>query len=103
MARSYIQPKKVHLINGCNLSNSHNNTSIKEEVTCTKCLMLLTELVSRVSFPEIPSFEATQTGCRFVFNCPCCGKKNVHKFEEGYHTAHCPCWEKGYYLKRKTT
>ncbi len=57
-------------------------------------------------FERIPIFEArvsrynNKKSC-MVFNCPKCGKKNIHSNKSGHHTSDCGCWKNGYYLKKK--
>jgi hypothetical protein len=44
---------------------------------------------------EIPTFVVD---AKRRFQCPKCGKTNLHGQGDGHRASHCPCWPTGYYI-----
>ena len=48
---------------------------------------------------DIPTFYTTIKNGQRSFECPKCGKKNLHGSGDGHRISHCPCWPRGYQIK----
>jgi predicted RNA-binding Zn-ribbon protein involved in translation (DUF1610 family) len=48
---------------------------------------------------DIPTFYTTIKNGQRSFECPKCGKKNLHGSGDGHRISHCPCWPRGYEIK----
>jgi hypothetical protein len=123
----YKESRKTHYIHGCDRGRNKTLYGIRigpvtsdlSEVDCKNCLKVIKKknLQPRICFPEVPTFDVVaegryrnlgcpDSGCYLVFNCPVCGKKNIHggyygKIGEadGHRNPHCDCWEEGYYIR----
>ncbi len=119
---------KVHHPKGCGRGRygGYPESLDPREVTCLVCRRYVEKhgLQPRSSFPDVPTFDVRpegrflyprrsdgtrETGCHLVFRCPVCGQENNHGglygqpgAGDGHRVSHCPCWERGYYIREVT-